>query len=94
MAKVDFKLNLPGLNELMKSAEMKEILFDAADQIADAANSMASPNIRTADEGYVAMAPKDLRFISLAEVRAVNFGARLDNSRHNTLLKAMDSVKL
>ena len=94
MAKVDFKLNLPGLNELMKSAEMKNILNDAAEQIAATANSMASPNIKGADEGYVAMAPKDLRFIALTEVRAVNFAARLDNSRHNTLEKAVRSVKI
>lgn len=94
MADVDFKLNLPGLNELMKSAEMQSILTDAANRIADAANSMASPNIKTADEGYVAKGAKPLNYIAIAEVRAVNFGARLDNSRHNTLLKARDSVKI
>lgn len=98
MADVDFKLNLPGLNELMKSPEMKSILADAAGKIAATANATAnanaSPNIKTANEGYEAKMPIDLRFISLAEVRAVNFGARLDNSRHNTLRKAMDSVKI
>ena len=94
MAKVEFKLNLPGLNELMKSAEMQGILTDAANQIADAANSMASPNIKGADEGYVAKGAKPLNYIALAEVRAVNFAARLDNSRHNTLEKAMGSVKI
>lgn len=94
MSDVDFKLNLPGLNELMKSPEMKSILADAAEKIAATANASASPNIKTANEGYVAKMPIDLRFISLAEVRAVNFGARLDNSRHNTLRKAMDSVKI
>lgn len=94
MSDVDFKLNLPGLNELMKSPEMKSILADAAEKIAATANANASPNIKTANEGYEAKMPIDLRFISLAEVRAVNFGARLDNSRHNTLRKAMDSVKI
>lgn len=94
MAKVDFKLNLPGLNELMKSAEMKNILNDAAEQIAATANSMASPNIKGADEGYVAVPAKDIRFVAVAEVKATNFAARLDNSRHNTIEKAVRSVKI
>ena len=94
MANVDFELNLSGLNELMKSAEMQSILTDAANRIADIANASASPNIKGANEGYVAKGAKPLNFIAIAEVRAVNFAARLDNSRHNTLRKAMDSVKI
>ena len=94
MAEVDFKLNLSGLNELMKSAEMQAILNDAAGQIAVFANSNASPNIKGAQGGYEVEPAHVIRFISIASVSTGNFPAMLDNSKHNTLEKAVGSVKL
>ena len=94
MAKVKFELYLPGLNELMKSPEMKDILLDAAEQMADFCNANASPRIKGANEGYAAMMPKDINYISISQVRAFTFPARLDNSRHNTLEKSKASVKI
>ena len=94
MAKVDFKLNLPGLNELMKSAEMQSVLNDAASQIADFANANASPRIKDAQGGYEIEPAHPIRFISVASVSTANFPAMLDNSKHNTLEKAVGSVKL
>lgn len=83
MAKVDFKLNLKGLNELMKSAEMQNILNDAANQMADICG-----------EGYEVEAAHPISFVAIAQVRAGDFKARLDNSKNNTLAKAKRSVKV
>ena len=94
MAKVDFKLNLRGLNELMKSAEMQGVLNDAAGQIATFANANASPNIKEARGGYEIEPAHPIQYVAVASVKAANFAARLDNSKHNTLEKAVGSVKL
>lgn len=94
MGNVEFKLNLSGLNELMKSGEMQGILNDAANQIGNFVRSNASPNIKGAAEGWEVEAAHPIRFVAVAGVRATNFQARLDNSKHNTLEKAKGSVKL
>lgn len=94
MAKVKFELSRAGLAELMKSGEMQSILNDAADRIAAAASAAASPNIKGASESYVAVAAKPLTYVAIAEVKATDFAGRLDNSKHNTLEKAVGSVKV
>lgn len=94
MAKVDFRLNLSGLNELMKSSEMQNVLNDVASQIAVTANANASPRIKEAQGGYEVEPAHPIRFVAVASVSTGNFPAMLDNSRHNTLRKAMDSVKI
>lgn len=81
MAKISFKFDVKGLNELMKSAEMKGILNEAAGQIAD-----------TAGEGYGVEAAHDIKFIAIAAVHAETYEAKLDNSENNTLLKAAKAV--
>lgn len=83
MAKVDFEFNLPGLNELMKSAEMKGILDDAAAKIA-----------ATAGEGYGVESAHSINFIAIAAVHAETYEAKLDNNKNNTLLHAVGSVKI
>ena len=83
MSDVKFKLDLGGLNTLMKSGEMQSILNAAASSIAGAAG-----------DGYEAQPAKTISFIAIASVRATTYKARLDNNRHNTLLKAAGSVKL
>lgn len=83
MADAKFKLNLSGLNELMKSAEMQAVLNSAAGQIANAAG-----------DGYEVEAAHPISFVSIAAVHARSFKARRENSKNNTLLKAAGGVKL
>ena len=94
MADVKFVLNLKGLNEIMKSAEMQALLNMAANQIAENANALASPNIKNARGGYEVEPAHEINYVAIASVRAGNFESRLDNSRHNTLLKAMEGVSI
>lgn len=76
---VEFKLNLPGLNEIMKSGGMQSVLNAAA-------NSIAS----TAGDGYEAVIEEahPISFIAIASVKTKNAKGRLDNNKNNTLLKA------
>ena len=83
MAKVKFELNLAGLNELMKSTEMAEVLNDAADQIA-----------AKCGEGYEVERAHPIRFVGIASVRAETIEAKVDNRKNNTILKAAGSVKI
>ena len=79
MAKnVEFKLNLPGLNALMKSGEMQSILNAAAQSIASSAG-----------DGYEAVIEQahPISFIAIASVRTKNKKGRMDNNQNNTLLK-------
>ena len=82
MSKV-FKLNLRGLNEVMKSAGMQNVLNQAATQISAAAG-----------DGYEIEAAHPTSFVAIASVRPDTLKARLDNSRHNSLLKAAGSAKI
>lgn len=81
MGKVRIKLNLKGINEVMKSAEVQELLDSAAQQIAAAAG-----------DGYEIEPAKSLRWIGLADVHAATPKAVRDNSENNTLLKAAGGV--
>lgn len=83
MAKIEFKLNLAGLNALMKSAEMQAVLNSAASQIASAAG-----------DGYEVESAHPISFVAIAAVHARTFNARRENSENNTLLKAAGGVKL
>lgn len=78
MSNVKFKLNLAGLNELMKSAEMQSTLNAAAGQIQARAGA-----------GYEVESAHPISFVAIASVKAANYKARLDNLKNNTLLKAM-----
>lgn len=79
----EFRLNLPGLNELMKSAEMQSIIDSAASSIAG-----------NAGEGFEAEAVHPIQFVAIASVRATTFKARLNNSKNNVLEKATRSVSI
>lgn len=83
MSSVKFKLNLPGMNALMKSAEMQGILNHAASAIANAAG-----------EGFETETAHPISFVAIASVRAESFEARRRNLQENTLLKAKGSVKI
>lgn len=82
MSSVDFKLNLPGLNELMKSPEMKAHLQKAGDAVASAAG------------GEYGVRVHDANWVSIANVYPETQKAAKDNYENNTLLKALNSVGL
>lgn len=84
MAKnVVFELNLPGLNELMKSMEMGKVLDKAARQIA-----------KNAGDGFEVEEAHAINFVGIAAVHAATPEAIRKNKEDNTLLKAAGSVKV
>lgn len=82
MSKI-FRLNLPGLNELMKSGEMQAVINSAAQNIVSAAG-----------DGYEAESAHPISFVAIASVRAATDEARRDNNRNNTLLKAVGGTRV
>lgn len=80
--KVRFKLNLKGLNELMKSAEMKSSLLSAGQAVAEAAGSDYAAEVHTAN------------WIAISNVYPDSRRAAHENYKENTLLKAAGSVGL
>lgn len=82
MGNVKFELNLPGLNELMKSAEMQAVLDDAGAQVAMA----AGPDYTTD--------PKTGRWIGFCNVYPASKRAAHENYTQNTLLKALSASGL
>ena len=73
----EFKLNLPGLNELMKSPEMCATL-----------NSVAASIQSRAGAGYEIESAHPISFVGIAAVYPATKEARKDNLANNTLLKA------
>lgn len=80
--KVKFKLNLPGLNELMKSPEMQEALLEAGRAVAQSAGSEYAAEVHTAS------------WIAISNVYPDSKKAAHENFKNNTLLKALGSVGL
>lgn len=83
MSNVKFVLNLPGLNELMKSGEMQGILNSAAAQIAGAAG-----------DGFEAEAAHPISFVAIASVKAKTRKAYHEAMEHKTLEKAAWGAKI
>ena len=81
MGKVKFELNLKGLNELMKSPEMQEVLDEKAQAIQNAAG-----------EGYEHQT-YPINWIAVSNVYPETREAKADNLQNNTLLKSMDAGK-
>lgn len=81
MGKVQFELNLRGLNELMMSAEMQSHLDACGASVAAAARDMQGKNYghRTHVADYVA----------ITNVFPADYRAGIDNNTHNTLEKAL-----
>ena len=77
MAKVKFKLNLKGLNELMKSEEMQNILEEKGKQVANNAGKEYASRVHLAS------------FVAIANVYPDSKDAAKDNYENNTLLKAL-----
>lgn len=74
-----FELNLPGLNELMKSPEMQSVLDQAGEQVARAAGS------------DYASSPKTGNYIGFSNVYPNSARAAHENYENNTLLKALSA---
>ena len=83
MSNLRFELNLPGLNELMKSGQMQAVLNSAAAQIAGAAG-----------DGFEAETAHPISFVAIASVRAATYEARRENSKSNTLEKAARGARI
>ena len=82
MSDVKIELNLPGINEMMKSPKMQTHLQKASDMVASAAG-----------DGYIAET-ETINWVAITTVKASTKEAGLDNLKHNTLLKALGSVGL
>ena len=84
MNKVKFKLNLPGLNQLMKGPEMQAELSRYGSTVLGNAQSMAQDS-----KAEYGMDTKPLNWIAVTTVRAENGAAIHENYERNTLLKAL-----
>ena len=73
-----FELNLPGLNELMKSSEMQAILSEKGSQVAKRAGDGYNYRTHVAD------------FVAITNVYPETKEAAKDNYKNNTLLKALN----
>lgn len=80
---IEFKLNLPGLNEIMKGKAMQATLNDAAGKIASAAG-----------KGYRVWRARPRRYVAIASARTGTAEARRDNNRSRTLETAAGGVKI
>lgn len=80
---IEFELSLPGLNELMKSAEMQGVINGAAAQIASAAG-----------DGYGVESAHAIGFVAIGSVFAETRAAKRENSRNNTLEKAAKGARI
>lgn len=82
MADVEFKLNLVGLNELMKSSEMQAHLEVASARVADMAGKGFGHRVGVAS------------FTAIGNVFAENKEAAKQAYKDNTLLKALGGAGL
>lgn len=88
-SKVDFELNLQGLNELMTSPAMQMHIQQAGNAVKAAAEGMSADKEArySADvvPGY---------YIAIGRVHSDNTAAMKENYDNNTLVKALGSVGL
>lgn len=77
MSKMQFKLNRKGVAELMKSAEMQEVLKDYATGIKNRCGDGYEQDMHVGKNRANAM------------VSATTYQAKADNLRNNTILKAV-----
>ena len=82
--KVKFKLNLTGLNEVMKRPELQAMMQAKGDEIADRATS-ASSNPKASYHAET----KALRWIAVTNIKCDNYEAIKENLENNTLLKSL-----
>ena len=82
MAKVEFKLDINGLRELMKGPEMQAVLQEAGEAVASGAGGDYGTRVHVAD------------YVAIANVFPESKEAAKDNYENNTLLKALGSTGL
>ena len=82
MGKVKFELNLPGLNEVMKSAGMQAQLQAAGEAVAAAA------------DGNYNTATHTLNYFSQVNVYPTDRETAIKNAKNNELLKALGAAGL
>ena len=82
MNKVQFKLNVKGLNELMKSPGMQKHLQDAAAEVINSAGKGYGSDVKIAS------------YEAIAKIYPHSAEAARDNGDNNTLLKSLQSVGL
>lgn len=85
MADFKFEVNSAGIGELMRSAEMLAIVEDAADAVAAVAFEMSGHNY----DADAIVGPHR----AVGMVKCADAAAYYSNLKHNTLLKALGSVK-
>lgn len=78
MSKLKFKLKRAEVRKLLKSDEMKGVLLEFADHVADRAGDGYEQDIYVGKNRANAM------------VRASTYQAKKDNLKNNTLLKALN----
>ena len=81
MSKVRIELNLPGINEVMKSEAIRETLQQAGNKVAAAASAM--------DGADYAATTQTINWIAVTNVFPNSKEAAHKNFENNTLLKAM-----
>lgn len=86
MSKYKFKLDINGLRQLMKSAEMKAVLNEAGEQVARSASAMSGEEWDTRVH--------DASFVSICNVYPATPEARAENYENNTAVKALSSSGL
>ena len=82
MGKTRFELNMPGLNELMKSSEMEAALEEAGRAVANAAGSDYGSRVHQAS------------YVAICNVYPDSKEAASDNFANNTLVKALSAAGL
>ena len=87
MSKMDFKLDINGLRELMKSEEMQEVLSEAGESVANIASNMSD------GEPY-GVRPHVASYVAIANVYPASEAAAKMNSDMNIAVKALSSSGL
>jgi hypothetical protein len=82
MGKVGIKLNMPGINAIMKGDGIQSVLKTAGDSVAS-----------NAGEGYAAEV-RTINWIAVCNVYPDSKQAAKDNYKNNSLLKALSSSGL
>ena len=81
---IRFKLDLKGINELMKSSEMQSVLDEHGQKVAAQAKGLASDQDAEYD-----VKTYPINWIAVANISAANGNAVGDNLRNNTVVKAL-----
>ena len=87
MSKVNFKLNLKGLNEVMKSQELQTLMQSSGEKIRNAAENMSNG-------GNFETETKTINWIAVTNIRAKDDKAMKAVLDDNVLLKSINAGML